>query len=113
MKQFLSILAAIWLFAATAISTCASGTAREVEGNWYCEAVDGIRYTNVGRTGRYRDVNAMNPDGSCSSTWKTFDGPISPLNEEVRNPQFEPYGSHTRMLIYTTGFPSHARSNAS
>jgi hypothetical protein len=83
MKQFIVAFAAIFLFAASAICSCASGAAKMVDGNWYCEKVKGIRYTNVGGAGKYRNIDAMNPDGSCSSAWKSFDGPISPLDEEV------------------------------
>ena len=67
----------------TAADPCARGL-MNIAGNWYCQAVDSIRYSNVGTAGTYRQVVAMNSDGSCKSTTKQFKGPLSPLDEEVR-----------------------------
>jgi hypothetical protein len=57
---------------------------KEIEGNWYCQAVKAIQYSNVGSSGTYKQITSMHSDGSCSSTMKQFSGPLSPLNEEVR-----------------------------
>jgi len=61
---------------------CSSGST-EIGGNWYCQAVQAIQYSNVGTAGSYNQVTAMSSDGSCSSTPKSFSGPLSPLDEEV------------------------------
>ncbi|KAF7902776.1 hypothetical protein EAF00_002679 [Botryotinia globosa] len=55
----------------------------EVSGNWYCNPVDAILYSNVGAPGTYNQVTDMSSDGICSSTPKSFSGPLSPLDEEV------------------------------
>ncbi|KAJ8066048.1 hypothetical protein OCU04_005140 [Sclerotinia nivalis] len=55
----------------------------EVLGNWYCNPVDAILYSNVGSPGTYNQVTDMASNGICSSTPKSFSGPISPLDEEV------------------------------
>lgn len=84
MKLLHLAIGTMLLFASTIIASCESGNSRMVKGNWYCDAVNGFRYTNVGHSGKYREVTAMNSDGTCLSSWKNFDGPISPLDEEVR-----------------------------
>jgi hypothetical protein len=43
-------------------------------GNWYGDKAKGIRYTNIGRADKYQDINAMNPDFTWSSAWRSFDG---------------------------------------
>ncbi|CAD6442185.1 96f09121-de62-402b-b8d4-8d082bf913ba [Sclerotinia trifoliorum] len=55
----------------------------EVLGNLYCNPVDAILYSNVGSPGTYNQVTDMASNGICSSTPKSFSGPISPLDEEV------------------------------
>jgi hypothetical protein len=62
---------------------CAAGS-EEIDGNWYCQAVNAIRYTNVGAQGAYNDIVGMASDGTCASERFEFSGPISPLDEEVR-----------------------------
>ena len=61
---------------------CAAGS-KQIGGNWYCQAVDAVRYTNVGTSGSYDRVIDMKPDGTCVTESHAFSGPLSPLNEEV------------------------------
>jgi len=61
---------------------CALGS-QEIDGNWFCQAVKGIQYTNVGTPGSYNQVVYMGEDGTCSSRPKSFSGSMSPLDEEV------------------------------
>ena len=61
---------------------CAAGS-QEIGGNWYCQAVTGIQYSNVGTPGTYNSVIDMTSEGVCSSQPKHFSGPLSPLDEEV------------------------------
>lgn len=61
---------------------CALGS-EFVEGNWYCQAVNAIQYTNVGSAGTYKDVTNMGADGTCTMQDKSYSGPIAPLDEEV------------------------------
>lgn len=63
---------------------CASGSSL-LGGNWYCQPVEAIRYMNVGTAGSYKEVIQMNADGTCKRRAKPFSGPLSPLDEEVRN----------------------------
>ncbi|KUJ24321.1 uncharacterized protein LY89DRAFT_572863 [Mollisia scopiformis] len=61
---------------------CALGS-QEIDGNWFCQPVSGIQYSNVGSPGAYNRIVAMNTDGSCDSVPQSFSGPLSPLDEEV------------------------------
>ncbi|KAF4636863.1 hypothetical protein G7Y89_g1231 [Cudoniella acicularis] len=72
------------LLSLTAVSAdqCAAGS-KEVAGNWYCQPVEAIKYSNVGSPGTYNQITNMGTDGSCSSTPKSFSGPLAPLDEEV------------------------------
>ena len=62
---------------------CAVGSSL-VGGNWYCQPVEAIHYMNVGTAGSYKQVIQMGSDGSCKTKVKHFSGPLSPLDEEVR-----------------------------
>ncbi len=59
---------------------------QEINGNWYCQAVTGIQYSNVGAAGTYNSITNMTSGGLCSSEPKQFSGPLSPLDEEVGVP---------------------------
>lgn len=61
---------------------CASGSI-EIAGNYYCQAVNAIKYANVGTPGSYNQITHMGSDGTCTSTSKAFSGALSPLDEEV------------------------------
>lgn len=67
-----------------AAQACAAGTAKEINGNWYCSSVQAITYSNFPGTGSYRKVTQMNASsGVCSQQQYTYSGSLSPLNEEV------------------------------
>ena len=62
---------------------CAEGSVL-IDGNYYCQAVKSIQYTNFGGTGSYNMVTDMDSTtGSCSSTPYQYSGSLAPLNEEV------------------------------
>lgn len=61
---------------------CAAGSAQEINGNWYCQAVKAITYTGFGTTGSYKKVTNM-ASGVCGSTPFTYGGTTSPMDEEV------------------------------
>ncbi len=61
---------------------CSVG-AIEIDGNWFCQPVKAIQYSNVGTPGSYNEVVGMS-NGACSSQQKQFSGPLAPLDEEVR-----------------------------
>lgn len=69
-------------FSGVSAQACASGTANNILGNWYCQAVDSISYTNFGSSGTYNQITDMT-DGNCQSEPKEFSGPLAPLNDEV------------------------------
>lgn len=61
---------------------CAAGTAKQINGNWYCSPVDSISYTNFGSSGTYDEVVSME-GGKCQTEPKAYSGPLAPLNGEV------------------------------
>ena len=76
------------LFSATNAQACApgsgTGTAQEINGNWYCSEVSAITYENFPGHGYYNQVTNMDADtGQCSSRTHAYSGSLSPLNEEV------------------------------
>ena len=76
------VLLALGLSGTADADPCASGS-KQIGGNSYCNAVEAIRYTNVGTSGSYDRVIEMKPDGTCITEAYPFSGPLSPLNEEV------------------------------
>jgi hypothetical protein len=53
-------------------------------GNWFCQAVNAITYTQVGGSGTYNRITAMDSNsGACSSSPYDYSGTMSPLDEEV------------------------------
>lgn len=76
MKSFL-------LAIATAI-TGAAATCTLVDGNYYCSETTKVIYENLGYSGSYKGVTAMDEDtGSCSQESVSFSGNLSPLDEEL------------------------------
>lgn len=75
-----NLLAAAYILssAVSSVNGCS-----EVSGNWYCNPVEAIMYSNVGAPGTYNQITNMASNGVCSSTPKAFSGPISPLDEEI------------------------------
>ncbi|KAM5467170.1 target of Sbf [Microsporum ferrugineum] len=53
-------------------------------GNWYCDQVDSIKYTNFDFDGTYDMVTSMDAGSlTCGTTPKSFGGPFGPLAEEL------------------------------
>lgn len=52
-------------------------------GNWYCQPVKAIQYSNVGHSGSYNKVTGMSSGGVCSNTPTKYSGSLAPLDEEV------------------------------
>ena len=69
-------------FAVVNADQCALGSV-QIDGNWFCQPVQAIRYSNVGTAGSYKQIVKMGSDGKCESVPRRFSGPLSPLNEEV------------------------------
>ena len=65
-----------------AAQACANGPAQEVNGNWYCQAVNAITYTNFDAHGSYNKVTTM-ANGVCGSTPQSYSGAVAPMDEEV------------------------------
>ncbi|KAG0651197.1 Allergen Asp [Hyphodiscus hymeniophilus] len=84
MRFSLTLVAIMAALAAVPVTgdLCSKGSV-EIDGNWYCQAVTSITYTNVGTAGSYNEVVDMASDGVCSSVPHSFSGPIAPFNEEV------------------------------
>jgi hypothetical protein len=69
---------------ATAAQDLCQGHSVEEAGNWYCQAVTQITYTNVGKVGSYDEVSFMDPTtGQCDFTTKEVSSPIAPFDEGV------------------------------
>ena len=45
---------------------CIDGAATEINGNWYCQSVKAISYTNMGTPNAYNRITSME-DAQCSS----------------------------------------------
>lgn len=71
--------------ALTSGQLCAQGSVDE-GGNWFCQQVSQILYTNVGTTaGSYNEVVNMDPaTGACQKTPKAIAGGLAPFDEPVR-----------------------------
>lgn len=90
MKKFLGLCFAVLATPVdVAADLCAAGSV-QIGGNWYCQPVQAIRYSNVGSVGSYNQITKMSSDGSCDSVRKHFSGPLAPLNEEVYNTLYPP-----------------------
>jgi hypothetical protein len=70
--------------AGAAAQACANGSAQEINGNWYCQAVSAISYSNFDVPGTYNKVTTM-ADGVCGSTPQSYGGAMAPMDEEVRS----------------------------
>jgi Glycine-rich protein domain (DUF2403) len=62
---------------------CAAGSAKEIGGNWYCDAVKAITYSDFGSTGTYNKITTMD-GGNCQSEPFDYSGALAPLDGEVR-----------------------------
>jgi len=66
-----------------AAQACAAGSAKEIGGNWYCDAVKAISYVDFGSTGSYKKITSME-GGTCKSEPFEYSGALAPMNGEVR-----------------------------
>lgn len=73
--------------AASSGQLCAEGSVDE-GGNWFCQQVSQILYTNVGTpAGSYNEVVHMDPaTGECHKSPKAIAGGLAPFDEPVRCP---------------------------
>ncbi|BFZ63564.1 target of Sbf [Saitoella coloradoensis] len=56
----------------------------QISGNYYCDAVSAIEYQNIGFSGSYQQVTAMDTSScTCTSQTKSFSGSLAPVNEEL------------------------------
>lgn len=69
---------------ATAAQDLCQGHSVKEAGNWYCQPVTQITYTNVGKVGSYDEVSFMDPTtGQCDFAKKEVSSPIAPFDEGV------------------------------
>ncbi|KAK3393799.1 TOS1 protein [Podospora didyma] len=72
--------------ASTSAELCAAKTSEE-NGNYFCQAVHQVTYSNVGfsqSAGFYEEVTHMDTKtGACTKQNKTFSGPMAPFNEPM------------------------------
>ncbi|KAK9463522.1 putative TOS1-like glycosyl hydrolase-domain-containing protein [Lipomyces oligophaga] len=74
-----SLYALVSLIAAASVAA----DCQEISGNYYCNEVSAIEFANVGFSGSYDDVTNMSDDCTCSTSTKSFSGPIAPLSEDI------------------------------
>ena len=78
-----SIALAILAFCASSATADQCGRGSELSGgNYYCQEVKSLQYSNVGHDGSYNEVTQMT-GGACSSKPHAYSGSLAPLNEEV------------------------------
>ncbi|KAI1857081.1 hypothetical protein JX265_011282 [Neoarthrinium moseri] len=75
--------AAVLLASAAAVSADCATTSYEEGGNWFCQAVNQIKYTNLAASGSYKAVSSMSSSGDCSFSDKAYSGAIAPFDEEL------------------------------
>ena len=109
MKKFGIVIAtAALLFIHNVLADmCAKGT-KEVSGNWFCQPVQAIQYSNVGSSGSYQQVINMNSQtDSCQSQTKSYSGPLAPLDEEVSRPtQIQNNSTPLLTICASVGLPA-------
>jgi Glycine-rich protein domain (DUF2403) len=66
----------------TAISAAAGQDCRQEGGNYYCDSVQAIAYSNFGTSGSYNRVTGMDSSG-CQSTPQSYGGGMAPFDNEV------------------------------
>jgi hypothetical protein len=71
------------LLTATAGSVAADNCVPE-EGNYYCNKVDAISYSNFGTAGQYQKVTTM-ANGVCNFGEQAYAGGMAPFDQEVSN----------------------------
>lgn len=55
-----------------------------IDGNYYCNKVNAIKYKNIGFSSSYQDVTSMDENScACSSQPFQFSGTMAPLDEEL------------------------------
>lgn len=82
MKYFIASAVVAATISGAAAQGCAPGSAKEIGGNWYCEPVKAITYSDFGSNGTYNKVTNMQ-GGTCDSEPYEYSGALAPLNEEV------------------------------
>ncbi|KIX01810.1 uncharacterized protein Z518_09537 [Rhinocladiella mackenziei CBS 650.93] len=55
----------------------------EEKGNWYCNEVGAISYSNFGTAGQYQKVTQMGPNGECTFADQSYHGGMAPMDGEV------------------------------
>lgn len=87
---------------------CAKGSVND-GGNFYCQPVKAITYSNVGHSGSYNKVTSMT-GGACSSEPVQYSGSLAPLDEEV-SLHFRGPMKLKKVAAYTKSGGSSKRSN--
>jgi hypothetical protein len=90
MRSFATVVAitTVLMVGNATADLCAMGPKQELGGNWFCQPVKAIQYSNVGSSGSYKQITDMDSQtGSCQHQMKSFSGPLAPLNEEVSEPR--------------------------
>ena len=82
MKYALTASTLLALARCAAVRAVDTGCSEE-KGNWYCENVSAISYSNFGTAGQYQKVSSMGSNGQCGFTGQAYKGGMAPFDEEV------------------------------
>ncbi|ODQ64660.1 hypothetical protein NADFUDRAFT_83577 [Nadsonia fulvescens var. elongata DSM 6958] len=69
--------------ASTLLAVQALADCSYIAGNYYCSEIQAVTYENIGFSGSYQEVTAMNADGSCNFDSKSFSGTNAPLDQDL------------------------------
>ncbi|KAF2836376.1 hypothetical protein M501DRAFT_980460 [Patellaria atrata CBS 101060] len=79
-----ALAAALTALTAGVQADLCTGTSKQINGNWYCQAVQRISYHGVGGRGTYKKVTGFNENTrTCSSVDFDFEGSLAPMDEDI------------------------------
>ncbi|KIY03366.1 uncharacterized protein Z520_00057 [Fonsecaea multimorphosa CBS 102226] len=81
MKRGCSVSALLLAVASTVLAQ--DNNCYEDAGNWYCNSVQAISYSNFGTPGQYQKVSYMGSNGECDFVGQSYQGGMAPMDEEV------------------------------
>ncbi|OAG40409.1 hypothetical protein AYO21_05309 [Fonsecaea monophora] len=71
------------LVAAASVALAQNNNCYEEKGNWYCDPVQAISYSNFGTAGQYQRVSNMGANGACDFAAQSYQGGMAPMDGEI------------------------------
>ncbi|KIW92130.1 uncharacterized protein Z519_07114 [Cladophialophora bantiana CBS 173.52] len=97
------------LLAVTGAVLAQDSNCYEEKGNWYCNSVQAISYSNFGTAGQYQKVSYMGSNGECDFADQSYQGGMAPMDGEV-SWHFRGPMQLKQFAFYTAGSDSTKRS---